>query len=137
MIQNYIAECMELDVDCSLTESEMIELAEAGGLISWLKRAYTGMDTKLIDELRDEIKNKIKTEAQKEDALRDIDKFIREGRGLTGTQLVYHLFAPHTWLGPIVSFIIRHSNTEDGSRERYVDAMKKVRAEVAALKFKD
>lgn len=41
-----------------LESQEAESLEEAGGLLSWLKRAYTGMDTDLIDELRSDIKGK-------------------------------------------------------------------------------
>lgn len=135
--QTYIAECIELGLDVSLTEDEQIELAEAGGLLSWLKRAYIGMDSSLLDELEEELKGRITTEREKRETLRDIDKFVQEGKGPTGTQLVYHLFAPHGPIGPIVSFILRTSNTNSGERGKYVEAMKKIRDKVSALKVKD
>lgn len=112
-------------------------LSEAGGLVSWLKRAYTGMDGSLIDELRDDIKHKIHTKEDQQQTLKDIDKFIAEGEKLQTSQAVFHVLAPHGLIGPVASFIIRNSNTKDGSRQKYVAALKKVRAEVAALKLKD
>ena len=129
---------MILTEDNFFLESQETEsLEEAGGLLSWLKRAYTGMDTDLIDELRSDIKGKIHTKKDQHDALHDIDKFIAEGEKLQTSQAVFHVLAPHGLIGPVASFIIRNSNTKDGSRQKYVAALKKVRAEVAALKLKD
>lgn len=53
------------------------------------------------------------------------------------SQLAFHLLAPHGVVGPAISFVMRNTNTKDGSRQKYVVALKKVRAEVAALKLKD
>lgn len=112
-------------------------LEEAGGLVSWLKRAYTGMDSDLIAELRDDLDKRVKTAKDKADILADIDKFIAEGKGLQTSQALYHLLPPSTTIGVAATFIIRNSNTKDGSRAKYVEALKKVREEVVKKKVGD
>lgn len=114
---------------------ELDSLQEAGGLVSWLKRAYTGMDNGLLEELRYELQRKIKSESQRQGVLQDIDKFIREGQGLTASQFAYHFVVTGpAFIGPITSFILRNSNTKDGSRKRYIEALEKIRDEVEKMK---
>jgi len=130
MNDNLFLEMAELDMDG--TEA----LDEAGGLGSWLKRAYTGMDESLLDQLRDEIDSKVTTEAQRRKTLAEIDKFLAQAKGLTGGQAVYHLFVT----GPFFAAwgfaaVLRYMNKNDGSREDYIQAMKSLRAEVAAKKL--
>ncbi len=65
---DYIAECIEIGVE---------PLEEAGGIFSYLARAYTGKDNDLANEISKEI-NSLKTAEQKKKLLDEVDDFIKE-----------------------------------------------------------
>ena len=119
----------------SLTEMVRGEpLQEAGGEFSWLKRWISGTDTNLLDELKSDI-DKIETEKDKQAVLADIDKFLKQAKGLTGGQIAaFVLTNPILWGG--IAIIVRGLKARDGSTKDYIEAMQKLRSEVVAIKIK-
>ena len=119
----------------SLTEMVRSELLqEAGGVFSWLKRWISGTDTNLLDELKSDI-DKIETEKDKQAVLADIDKFLRQAKGLTGGQIAaFVLTNPILWGG--IALIVRGLKAQNGSTKDYIEAMQKLRSEVVAIKIK-
>jgi len=65
-----------LDLDLPLEP-----LDEAGGVVSWLKRQFTGTDADVLDEIRKEVRS-IRTTKEKYEALRFIDQLIQEAQTL-------------------------------------------------------
>ncbi len=109
-------------------------LQEAGGVLSWLKRWISGTDSNLLDELRADI-DKIKTEEDKRKVLADIDKFLKQAKGLTGGQIAaFVLTNPILWGG--IALVVRAIKSNDGSTKEYIEAMQKLRSEVLAIKVK-
>jgi hypothetical protein len=120
------------DILAEMTRNEA--LYEAGGVFSWLKRWITGSDDSLLSELQGDIE-KIATQKDKDKVLADIDKFLKQARGLTGGQIAAFLLTnPILW--GAIALICRHIKKEDGSTKDYIDAMTKLRAEVVAVKVK-
>jgi hypothetical protein len=68
---------MYLDLDLMLAEQNTEMLDEAGGIVSFLARAYTGKDKDLPSEIDKELLT-IKTEEQRKKLLDEIDNFIHE-----------------------------------------------------------
>ena len=54
-------------------------LTEAGGLISWIKRAFSNIDNGVVEELRWSLKD-IQTEYDRQRFLRELDSFLSEAR---------------------------------------------------------
>ena len=54
-------------------------LTEAGGLISWIKRAFSNVDNGVVEELRWSLKD-IQTEYDRQRVLRELDSFLSEAR---------------------------------------------------------
>lgn len=121
--------------DNTLLEAQE-NLAEAGGLASWLKRAFTGMDGELVSELREELKSKITTAEEKANALKDLDKFIREGKGITGSQIAFHVLVGG-WMTVLLTAVIRTSTANSVERAEYIKVLGKIREEVSKIKVKD
>jgi hypothetical protein len=72
-------------------EMGLVPLEEAGGVISWIKRAFSNVDNALVNELREQMA-RIKTKDDKRRALDEIDDFLDEARmaeknGLLGDAL--------------------------------------------------
>jgi hypothetical protein len=99
-------------------------LAEAGGLFSWLSRAYTGTDSTLVPALKKQIEG-ITTEAQKVKALAEIDKYRKEV-GESGPSKIN--WAQMTWPGLLIRFL----RGQSAKVEEYREGLSKLRAEVAA-----
>jgi hypothetical protein len=119
----------------SLTEMVRGELLqEAGGVFSWLKRWISGTDTNLLDELKDDIA-KIETEKDKQAVLSDIDKFLKQAKGLTGGQIAAFVVSNPFFWGSI-ALIVRLLKSKDGSTKDYIESMQKLRSEVVAIKVK-
>ncbi len=59
------------------SELELVPLEEAGGIISWIKRSFSGSDSSITDELSVEVK-KISTLEEKKTVLAELDRFIAE-----------------------------------------------------------
>jgi hypothetical protein len=112
---------------------ETVALSEAGGLYSWLARAYTGQDADIVSEMKGELE-KITTQDQKDEALEMCDKLIKQAKGVTAGQVVYHLLAPTGWFGIAAAIIFRAIKKGDGSASEYRTALTKLRAEIAAKK---
>ena len=78
---------------------------------------------------------KIKTEKDKQAVLSDIDKFLKQVKGLTGGQIAaFVLTNPILWGG--IALIVRLLKSQDGSTKDYIEAMQKLRSEVVAIKIK-
>ena len=78
---------------------------------------------------------KIKTEKDKQAVLSDIDKFLKQVKGLTGGQIAaFVLTNPILWGG--IALIVRLLKSKDGSTKDYIEAMQKLRSEVVAIKVK-
>ena len=121
-----------LDTLTEMVRGELLQ--EAGGVFSWLKRWISGTDTNLLDELKDDIA-KIETEKDKQAVLSDIDKFLKQAKGLTGGQIAaFVLTNPILWGG--IALIVRLLKSQDGSTKDYIEAMQKLRSEVVAIKIK-
>ena len=121
-----------LDTLTELVRGELLQ--EAGGVFSWLKRWISGTDTNLLDELKGDIE-KIETEKDKQAVLADIDKFLKQAKGLTGGQIAaFVLTNPILWGS--IALIVRVLKAQDGSTKDYIEAMQKLRSEVVAIKVK-
>lgn len=146
---------------------------EAGGIVSFLARAYTGKDRDLPDAIRKEL-SEIKTDTQKKAKLDEIDHFIKEaeatafnayvkfppelkpnevampGSDLFRKRLAYMKKKNHNnhgqiqralaqsvtppIFGPLISSIVTLVNVKDGTMDKYIKELKKVRSEIVALK---
>ena len=121
-----------LDTLTEMVRGELLQ--EAGGVFSWLKRWISGTDTNLLDELKDDIA-KIETEKDKQAVLSDIDKFLKQAKGLTGGQIAAFVLSNKNRWGRI-ALIVRLLKSKDGSTKDYIEAMQKLRSEVVAIKVK-
>jgi hypothetical protein len=169
---NEAAECIGLGID---PDNEMLDeidaLDEAGGIVSWLARAYTGKDKDLPAEIEKELES-IKTKEAKEKMLADIDDFIKEAEASAATNAmdkrapndlgkgfampgsekykarmawmrknahtnalgVGHGQYGHHLAAGAVGNIVKRINALDGTIDKYIAELKKVRAKVAAHK---
>ena len=75
MDTNYLAECLDLDLE---------PLEEAGGLRSWIKRFVTGSDHSLVAQLNVEVMHRVKTAEDKKKLLDEIDGYVSEAEGRSG-----------------------------------------------------
>ena len=67
--------CIELGLECD----DDVALEEAGGIISWIARIYTGKDRDLPGEIEKELET-IKTEEHRKKLLEEIDEFIGQAK---------------------------------------------------------
>lgn len=66
--------------DMILEEDDDIQLLdEAGGLVSWLKRAMTNVDHDVVEDLKEALRD-LKTERDRQQLLQEIDHFLADAR---------------------------------------------------------
>jgi butyrate kinase len=122
-MNTYLEECFDLGLDLS----DVDELNEAGGLLSWLARVYTGKDKDLPGELEEEL-SKIKTQAEKENLIKEINDFIYDAEQniSNDTRVVLR--------GSLLGLMLTNKNRQNGVLDKYLSKLKEIRVKIRAKK---
>jgi hypothetical protein len=111
-------------------------LAEAGGLISWVKRVYSGKDDSASGEIEKESKGKL-TAAKKKELLAHVEKLIDEaekeiGKGEDGQSKGLMMRMGRTLLGGWPSLLLRAMNRSNGGIAAYLSSLRAVKTKLQA-----
>lgn len=110
-----------------LEDGDAVSLDEAGGLSSWIQRTATGFDRGLITELRAKLKTGIKTKKEKQELVKEIDRFISEVEHGSVRQVGVRLISSRATSDTIG--YLKQINSQKIAK--YVSDLKKIRSEVA------
>lgn len=105
-------------------------LEEAGGLLSWLRRAYTATDPKVVMQLYTEILHGVKDEQHRKDLLAEIDGFLREAEAAESGSSV------HDTALNLPGLHMRKGARDAGKIRAYIASLRKVREKVAHAQLK-
>jgi hypothetical protein len=131
-----------------MVDFQIEALNEAGGLISWIKRHYTGVDHNVPGQFKREIEAGIKSESQRRTMIASVDAMIAKAEralhGGSGGDFAKGLIPAWVLLGPVAGIAggvtraaMTGGNRQSGQIEKYIKALKDVKAEIKAAEIED